>query len=270
MDGNDSQSTREDALSVNLSTLDRKQQPIAPGKIHCASVNDSPKRVVEETSPPTSPSKLDRNDDSDDDDDDSDTDTDSPPQLPQPVWTDPLYTKKSTNNVDSESSSMGRYVAGSGGGTMGLLSGGQPSTDSRGIQTVLDAGRANDSLAGNASKEQDTSEKEREERQAAALQIVREARRQSHWSSRAAEEKANREREEAERRREEAELARETERKREEALKRAEEEKRLLIEARKREDLAKRKVSCANLIKGVRYRRRPLVCFWGLGDHTEG
>nr|CAH8867706.1 unnamed protein product [Trichobilharzia regenti] len=81
---------------------------------------------------------------------------------------------------------------------------------------------------------------EEKEKQRAALQIMREARRQSKWSSRAAKERATHEREEAERRRLEAELSLEAERKRKQELRGIEEEKRLLVEARKHEDIAKR------------------------------
>ncbi|VDN10338.1 unnamed protein product [Dibothriocephalus latus] len=80
------------------------------------------------------------------------------------------------------------------------------------------------------------SHKEYLEKQAAAAQIMLEAKRQSQWTSRAAEERAAREREEAERRRREQDQAREAERRKENEAKREEAERRKNIELRKRED----------------------------------
>jgi len=78
------------------------------------------------------------------------------------------------------------------------------------------------------------------EKRAAALQIVLEAKRQTQWSSKAAEERAAREREENERRQREADQVREAERKKEREARRLEDEKRKNIELRKREDKIKR------------------------------
>ncbi|VDP80397.1 unnamed protein product [Schistosoma curassoni] len=95
---------------------------------------------------------------------------------------------------------------------------------------------------------------------------MREARRQSQWSSRAAEEKAIREREEADRRRQEEELALEAERRKEQELRRIEEEKRLLVEARKRDDIAKRKVSM--WLFGRHYLGHVLIAVRILSSHS--
>lgn len=177
--------------------------------------------------------------------DSSDTDSDpgSPCRLPQPVWSTAAYTKKECSNSDVVPS--GKTVPSS-------VNISDPAPEPQ----VNSDNKASSSVAPVVASSQDEpmtapprvakvpeEDKEYEEKQAAALQIMREARRQSQWSSIAAEEQANRERQEDERRRREVERAREAERRREEEIRRAEEEKQSLIEARRREDKLKRKVS---------------------------
>ncbi|CAL8079381.1 unnamed protein product [Calicophoron daubneyi] len=172
---------------------------------------------------------------------DTESDSGSPCHLPQPVWSTSAYTKKQPSVVDSvpPSSKAGSVPVSTSNATPEIQ---QKMTDPKAsiTPTVLAEHEENSSQAPHTAKV-DESEKELKEKQAAAIQIVREARRQSQWTSKAAEERANREREEAERRRRDAELAREAERKREEEIRRAEEERRSLIETRKSEDRAKRK-----------------------------
>ncbi|VDM31136.1 unnamed protein product [Hydatigera taeniaeformis] len=74
----------------------------------------------------------------------------------------------------------------------------------------------------------------------AALQIVREAKRQSQWTSKMAEERAAREREEALQRQREQNQAKENERRKESEARRVEDEKRRNLELRKRADKLKR------------------------------
>ncbi|KAH9284070.1 Bromodomain-containing protein 2 [Echinococcus granulosus] len=74
----------------------------------------------------------------------------------------------------------------------------------------------------------------------AALQIVREAKRQSQWTSKMAEERAAREREEALQRQREQNQAKENERRKESEARRVEDEKRRILELRKRDDRLKR------------------------------
>ncbi|CAH8568730.1 unnamed protein product [Dicrocoelium dendriticum] len=174
-------------------------------------------------------------------DDSSDTESDSVPEcaLPQPVWATSAYSKKHSQAADPlQSATKFNTVSVSSVRVSETFS---VASDPKPIATVT-SGEMGDNRGHCISRDHPTKlGKEFEEKQAAALQIMREARRQSEWSSRAAEERANKEREEAERRRQEAELAREAERKREEEIRRAEEERRSLIETRRREDRAKRK-----------------------------
>ncbi|KAL5108434.1 Bromodomain testis-specific protein [Taenia crassiceps] len=74
----------------------------------------------------------------------------------------------------------------------------------------------------------------------AALQIVREAKRQSQWTSKMAEERAAREREEALQRQREQNQAKENERRKESEARRVEDEKRRSLELRKQADRLKR------------------------------
>ncbi|KAF5402566.1 Bromodomain-containing protein 2 [Paragonimus heterotremus] len=175
-----------------------------------------------------------------DDSSDTESDSGSPCALPQPVWATSAFSKRQNSSnepgqitnkvpISTNSVSLNEAEPQSSTSEQNPLVVGVPidTVDTEGSSTTV--------------SRSDKSGKEFEEKQAAALQIMREARRQSEWSSRAAEERANREREEAERRRQEVEVARELERRREEEIKRAEEERRSMIEARKREDRAKRK-----------------------------
>ncbi|KAA3676064.1 uncharacterized protein DEA37_0003543 [Paragonimus westermani] len=174
-----------------------------------------------------------------DDSSDTESDSGSPCALPQPVWATSAFSKRP--NSSSEPVQITSKVPIS----TNNVSVNETEPQSTSEQNPLAVGVAIDQVdteeSSAAVSRSDKSGKEFEEKQAAALQIMREARRQSEWSSRAAEERANREREEAERRRQEVEIARELERRREEEIRRAEEERRSMIETRKREDRAKRK-----------------------------
>ncbi|CAH8827911.1 unnamed protein product [Trichobilharzia szidati] len=165
---------------------------------------------------------------------DTESEPNSPHQLPQPVWSISGFSKKPSSGDSTQSR------PGTSNSCVVTSASEVPSSTvdtSRPMNLVPEPIEADDLSLPNSQ----SGKNEEKEKQAAALQIMREARRQSQWSSRAAEERATREREEAERRRLEAELALEAERKREQELRRIEEEKRLLVEARKREDIAKRK-----------------------------
>ncbi|VDD79641.1 unnamed protein product [Mesocestoides corti] len=83
-------------------------------------------------------------------------------------------------------------------------------------------------------------QKEFLDKNAAALQIVREAKRQSQWTSKMAEERAAREREEAQQRQREQDQAKENERRKESEARRVEDERRRNIELRKSDDRLKR------------------------------
>ncbi|KAH8850744.1 Bromodomain testis-specific protein [Schistosoma japonicum] len=165
---------------------------------------------------------------------DTESEPNSPHQLPQPVWAISGFSKKPSS---SEDSSLSKPLPTSS-CTVTSASDVSSSVVASRLASVLPEPIETDDLSLPNSQPGRNEEKEK---QAAALQIMREARRQSQWSSRAAEERAIREREEADKRRQEAELALEAERKKEQELRRIEEEKRLLVEARKRDDIAKRK-----------------------------
>ncbi|CAH8467428.1 unnamed protein product [Heterobilharzia americana] len=166
---------------------------------------------------------------------DTESEPNSPHQLPQPVWAISGFSKKPSSSDDgtlSKSVPSSSCVVTSASEVLAST------VDiSKPINLLPEPVEADGLLLPNSQP----CKNEEKEKQAAALQIMREARRQSQWSSRAAEEKATREREEAERRRHEAELALEAERKREQELRRIEEERRLLTEARRRDDIAKLK-----------------------------
>ncbi|VDP84472.1 unnamed protein product [Echinostoma caproni] len=176
---------------------------------------------------------------------DTDSDSGSPCRLPQPVWSTAAYTKKDGNNSDTAACAVTVSVEPepqANSNSSRVSSSVAPVTTSSQEEHVSAAARVT------KAPEED---KEYEEKQAAALQIMREARRQSQWSSIAAEQQANRERQEDERRRREVERAREAERRREEEIRRAEEEKQSLIEARRREDKLKRKASFSPAMRGA-------------------
>ncbi|TGZ70349.1 hypothetical protein CRM22_003256 [Opisthorchis felineus] len=173
-----------------------------------------------------------------DDASETESDSGSPCALRQPVWATSPYTKRQIQPTES-SQTPSKTVPVSAGTSI-------PAPEHELVVSATKVAQnpphtTVDSTEPLGVDRANKAGKELEEKQAAALQIMREARRQSEWTSRAAEERANREREEAERRRQEAELAREAERRRDEELRRAEEERRSLIEARKREDKAKLK-----------------------------
>ncbi|CAH8445520.1 unnamed protein product [Schistosoma bovis] len=164
---------------------------------------------------------------------DTESEPNSPHQLPQPVWAISGFSKKPS----SEDGTLGKPLLTSSCTATSASEVSSTVVAARLVNVLPDPVEANDILLPNSQPGRN----EEKEKQAAALQIMREARRQSQWSSRAAEEKAIREREEADRRRQEEELALEAERRKEQELRRIEEEKRLLVEARKRDDIAKRK-----------------------------
>lgn len=167
---------------------------------------------------------------------DTESEPNSPQQLPQPVWATSTFSKMQVFSDGVQSIKQTLNVNPS-----NVFTSISDSTKSTAV--IFDSDRLVQDVHFSELGKIEEKEKEHEEKQAAAMQIMREAKRQSQWSSRAAEERANREREEAERRRREAELAQEAERKKEQELRRIEEERRLLVEARKREDKIKRKVS---------------------------
>lgn len=173
-----------------------------------------------------------------DDASDTESDSGSPCALRQPVWATSPYTKKQIQSAECSQTPLKPAPVSTG---MAIPGPEHQSVVSTGKAATNPLHNTMDSSEPSSTDRANKVGKELEEKQAAALQIMREARRQSEWTSRAAEERAIREREEAERRRQEVELAREAERRRDEELRRAEEERRSLLEARKREDKAKLK-----------------------------
>ncbi|VDM03934.1 unnamed protein product [Schistocephalus solidus] len=171
---------------------------------------------------------------------DSESETETTCHFPQPVWASSGFSstkKKSGNELSAIAQPNPPVVTSCAANSTSYME--QSTTASQSMpdlsSTAMGTSSSFSVTVETATGEQ-KSHKEYLEKQAAAAQIMLEAKRQSQWTSRAAEERAAREREEAERRRREQDQAREAERRKEYEAKREEAERRKNIELRKRED----------------------------------
>lgn len=169
-------------------------------------------------------------------DESSDSDYEGIDQLPHPAWAcDRKQTRRERSQTPKHPTTDIAAVASSTAKTAAL----PPSSSQLGLPAVA----SSTSLVDSTETKGGGTQRKFLDENTAALQIVREAKRQSQWTSKMAEERAAREREEALQRQREQNQAKENERRKESEARRVEHEKRRNLELRKLADSLRRAVS---------------------------
>ncbi|KAL5970894.1 Bromodomain-containing protein 2 [Taenia solium] len=215
------------ALSGVVGLVPGASPPHAPSKRVNPDSAPSPRSGPPPTQQQQQPFQQSQNDES------SDSDYEGIDQLPHPAWACDRKQAKREHSQTPKRPTADTVVAACSTAKAGAL----PSSAS---QIGLPAVASSNSLVDSTENKGGGIQRKFLDENTAALQIVREAKRQSQWTSKMAEERAAREREEALQRQREQNQAKENERRKESEARRVEDEKRRNLELRKRADRLKR------------------------------